>query len=672
MTIHDATERDGTGDIVRVLVLGDSSSAGLGSAQAVYPALLRDRLGSRHRVENHAVPGFTSADAARYYLRTRQREPWDAVIVHLGNNEGARSRPKGTYHRFLDLGRTGRPKHARPALHTCPGTRLVFDSTGTRGVVATTPADFRRNLTAIVQAARRRGQRVVLVNPIANARFPAAMMTNNAPFYQVPGLTTHLAARLSGDSPASQALVEAISLHEQGQWPAATAAYRTLVKQDDPAVGPVARVNLAVLLDQRGDRAEALLALGELAGHAGAPGAVAAHNLSRILPRQGRYEEAAQWAARAVDQDRDLYRVKTSYRNAMAALSPHASVLDLATLLTSESFIDYCHPTAAAHDRIATAIAELLHGEESLSRGEPDAGYSCTYPSPDAFFNPHASLADYYAVEADADPDAIRRAATSLLSQARPVQRHGVFHSADWPQAESGVHSKVLVPLRRAVQHPVVTSLADLARRPPARRCEIGTFPEFYLDRLLLDHVAAARHWGVDDLPDWANCWKLDAETIRARMLTPEAPQQTQVVPDTAHCEHILRRVRARLSESPGLFDDSRADRVATIRRWYSREAFRYGTHSRLGMLYPLQELEVLAEALFVCVTHARRLARPAPEAQALALLKKLTRLRGVHEAYAACFVTDQLRVNNDGYPAELAAARASFIPPSRPPGRSS
>ncbi|MCP2318805.1 hypothetical protein APR12_004164 [Nocardia amikacinitolerans] len=208
----------------------------------------------------------------------------------------------------------------------------------------------------------------------------------------------------------------------------------------------------------------------------------------------------------------------------------------------------------------------------------------------------------------------------------------------------------------------MITSPADLAHRPPIRRCEIGAFPEFYLDRLLLDHLAAARRWGVDDLPEWANCWQLDATAIRARLLTPETLPETTVVADSTQCEQILRRVRTRLAQSPTLFDDTRADRVATIRWWYTREAFRYGTQSRPDMLYPRPELDALAEALFVSLTLARKLAHYAVEAESLTLLRNLSRLRGIHEQHAADFVARGLLVGDSAsYHAALTATRALF-----------
>ncbi|MFJ8677117.1 ketopantoate reductase C-terminal domain-containing protein [Streptomyces sp. NPDC093589] len=46
--------------------------------------------------------------------------------------------------------------------------------------------------------------------------------------------------------------------------------------------------------------------------------------------------------------------------------------------------------------------------------------------------------------------------------------------------------------------------------------------------------------------------------------------------------------------------------------------------------------------------------------------------LRDVHERYAAFFVADGLRVSDDDYLAELAAARASFEPKPPPSDRSS
>jgi lysophospholipase L1-like esterase len=225
---------------MRVLVLGDSCSAGIGAAQAVYPAVLHRSLGSAHRIENHAVPGLTSADAARYYRRAMVRHRWDFVIVYLGNTDASRSVYKGTYRRWRDMPGWSAQRRTGQIVPIERRESLVFNDRAEQLSVATTPQDFRRNLESIVRTARRHGTRVILINPIANGRFPASLMGSNAAFYKLVGLNARLADRLTGIGTPAQALVRAIADHERGELATAAERYRLLAK-DDSRVRPLPR-----------------------------------------------------------------------------------------------------------------------------------------------------------------------------------------------------------------------------------------------------------------------------------------------------------------------------------------------------------------------------------------------------------------------------------------------
>ena len=88
-----------------ITVLGDSSSSGIGIGRVCYPAQLARILCERDvHVFNSAVPGFTSADASRFFHDTADSRPLDYVIVYLGNNEGAVGARKGSLQRRQGLG----------------------------------------------------------------------------------------------------------------------------------------------------------------------------------------------------------------------------------------------------------------------------------------------------------------------------------------------------------------------------------------------------------------------------------------------------------------------------------------------------------------------------------------------------------------------------------------
>ncbi|RKT19823.1 GDSL-like lipase/acylhydrolase family protein [Streptomyces sp. 1114.5] len=661
---------------MRILVLGDSSSAGIGAPQVVHPGLLAERLRGRHRIENHAIPGFTSADAARYYLRTLSRQRWDVLIVYLGNNEAARSaRYKGAYHRRRDLFRRAPERPVpQPVVRIRPREQLVLAEEETAPAIATTVRDFRRNLEAITDRARQRGTRVILVNPVANERFPPGLMGAHAPFTRIVGLDWRVADLATGSGPEARELLAALGAHERGDLDTAGRRYRKAATTGS-FVRPIALNNLAVLLDRRGAAAEAAEILRRTAQERTPLGAIAAYNLSRILARRGDHREAGHYAHLALEGDTNLYRVKSAYREQTAALAadPNVDVLDLAELLKPADFVDYCHPTAAGHQVIATALATRLAPYDTGE--EPDAGYVCVHPNPDAFFDLGPGVADYYRMGFDVDPQQVRSTAGELLRRARELGGDPVAGTGTWPVPDSDLQAQVLDTLRHAARHPLIASLADLERMPPAHGSEIGSFPEFYVSRLLCEFAAAAESSGTDGLPEEAAAaWPLDSEVHRQRILwrgpaglpgllgAPGSPGEPAT--DRAYGRRILAKVRARLADHTGLFADTRADRIATIRYWYLREAFRYGTHSRPSMLYPATDLDALAEGLYTAVLIARTHRDAQGEAGALALLTGLTRLREVHERHAVALVEAEFTVTGAAgadYAAELAGLRASL-----------
>lgn len=643
---------------MRILILGDSSSAGVGSPQAVYPYLLHQALNLPHRIENHAVPGFTSADAASYMTVALAGRHWDVVIVYLGNNEGACSVYKGTYHRRRHPGRRGGGGR-RPPVAPRDRPRLVFaDVPGGISDKATTPADFRRNLETVVRAARRSGARVILVSPIANKRFPAALMGPNAPFYKVIGLETRLAGRTARAGRSAAELAGAVDAHERGDLAVAASGYRNLLASWGGAdlVAGIAANNLAVLLLGRGPDVpqdvteEALAMLRGLLG-TGTTSSVAACNLARAAARAGWLREAWRYEALAAEGDSDLYRVKADYRTQVAETAmahPDVELLDLAGLLALTDFVDYCHPTAAGHAVIASALAELLArirvpGDRDAACPQPtDRSYLCVQPSPHAYFEPATSMIDQYAIAPDDDSREVRRAAASLLRRTRELGTSGLDGGpVRWPEPASALEANVLNTLRTAAEHPVVTSVDVLECWLPEHGHEVGSLPELYLYGLLSHLAEQAVSWGADGLPDPAGAaWRTEANVHRDRIPSGIVSHELrEFPPDSLDPARILRKALRRLVDVTALFEDSRANRVMTIRYWYLREALRYGTHSRNGMLYPLWEMENIAEGLYAAVILSRRGGFADTEAQATRLLHLLSTVRDVHERYAARYV---------------------------------
>ncbi|WP_406464770.1 SGNH/GDSL hydrolase family protein [Streptomyces sp. NBC_01622] len=503
----------------------------------------------------------------------------------------------------------------------------------------------------------------MLVNPIANTRFPAALMGRNAPYYKIVGLPARLSDGFIGHSASARTLIEAVRWHEGPDWAKAAVLYRQLV--DEPGHIPaVARNNLAVLLHQQNAAEEAVALLKELAETEGASGAVAAYNLSRILEEGQHQDEAHSYARRAVESDIHLYRIKREYRRRIeeVAARPNVEVVDLAELLGPADFVDYCHPTAEAHVILAEALAARLTQPDGAR--ERDAGYVCVHPSPDAYFDMAPTLADHFSLDFDVAPQTVRLAAAELLQSARELgPRDFLTGEPEWPEPASDLQANIINTFRYAAGHPAITSLDDLEQWLPEYGWEIGRFPEYYLCRILHDYaMAAEKHASADGQAAAALHRQLSSSVQRARVL-PGLPRtaDSRLRIDTSYSRRVLSKVRRQLAESTALFEDSRAHRIATVRNWYLREAFRFGAHSRNSMLYPAWTLEQLIEGVCVALTIALHQEAAEIERSALSLLDDLGRLRDVHEKYTARHARSWDFAECEDYRTELAALRGLF-----------
>ena len=83
-------ERSGGARNYRLLVIGDSSTAGLGidKQSDTWPQVLQRKLGEQVEVVNAAVIGYSTEQARTALLREYHKYKPDGVLLYLGNNDG--------------------------------------------------------------------------------------------------------------------------------------------------------------------------------------------------------------------------------------------------------------------------------------------------------------------------------------------------------------------------------------------------------------------------------------------------------------------------------------------------------------------------------------------------------------------------------------------------------
>ena len=637
-----------------VTVLGDSSSSGIGLGRDCYPARLA-RILSRDldvAVFNSAVPGFTSGDASRYF-HAIATHPHDYVIIYLGNNEGAVGARKGYYGsvraRVTEALSGAQPREFRPVLSP---TRFRFSYDVPAARVVTTPTEFRDNLRSIVRRATRAGAEVIILNPIANRRFPCGVGATNSSYFCYLDRLDQFGDPVVNQprDEASAALAAGLGRFTVGEFQAAVAAWQPLVAINNVA-GYIARHNVACAAARLGDggsEAKLTAMLGEYAYY----DSTILYNLAGLKGGQGDRESAEHLLDRAFEADASLYRIRQEYRQVIEAFAQAAGVrvLDLAPILTPHRFVDYCHPTGEGHEEIARALADLIRADGHPPPGAEASRYEVVLPTPDYLHQPGQTLVDYYCVDWPIPPARIAAAWADL--------RDGVSGSAA-DGRDDDIHACVANFVRSNSDHPAFSEPLTFRDAWTPRSYEVLSCPEQFMYRVLYNYSLAfeksaiGAHLSAGSDLDQV---RLAAEDYRRIILrSTEDDLEAELDTTREYLDAIMGKIAQRLRSAGPMYRVTLGQRIRTIMTWFTREALRYGTQSRLSMLYARWDIEKIVEGLIVAVVIADTRGDERELRWLDAVLSHVLSLIQVHERHAGLYHRDDPSFSADGYQAELA-----------------
>jgi lysophospholipase L1-like esterase len=626
--------------VIEIRIIGDSSSSGIGLGKACYPYLLAKSPGlpaqADFRIVNYSVPGLTSADAAQLCTRPVFKGPFDYLVVYLGNNERTcmtRKGVPGKWHWLRQQFKSGGKRPLRPP--HLQSHRHVFSYTLPK-VAPNTPHEFERNLEQMIRCARRAGAAVVLINPAANKFFPSGIYSTNGVFFKYIGLSESTGRLLQGVDTQSTHLADAIRLQEQGRPDKARAIYEQLARSAGEPVAFIARHNLALCFQDTG---KAIRALSALRIQSAYYESVVCYNLYQLVRRVSGHAQAMPYFEAYYELDKSTPRVITAYREVISRLSRIKGVpmIDLAKLLAPDHFVDYCHPTPDGHQRIAAALAQIIHQAPCDEIMTEQHDYENRFISPNQFFE-DTDLVDYYQIDRKLSKPVVTRELKRLTSRQNTREPSG-----------EGILTQYLIHFLNSNNlHPAFNPALDLLGPQAPQRHEILNFPEFYLYRLLYSYYAVFEKKNLAAL--------MDAEQACSRLLLSASDLQRLILRHNAHSLDMelnlsrtyLRNIewRLRCALTGTLFANQIGERIKTIRTWYTREAFRYGTHSRLSMLYDRWAVERFAEAVAIAAVVAVHYRLTDRLGRYGLLLRTLAELKTWHRDHAALYLQDTRRFN--------------------------
>lgn len=669
-----------TGDDSNVLILGDSASAHTGGYFREYLDLLQERWNGDLdlAIVNVSAAGMTSADALVILeQRLADADRPDAVVIYLGNCDAcAFGYLKSHSPRWLGTGwRRVRDKIYRKLDPLrVRARRFEFAELGPLlGLRACVPlADLKVNLRLMLRATARRGVKVVLVNPTSNLYHAPCNNTGNFIYWKVFGVDDRHPYKTGREHLLLRA---ALNFHSSGDYDQAATLYKRIttdINQADESAR-IAHNNLGAIHYRRGEAAEAIACLDRISLSDEPMAALVLFNRALALRSLGRIADADRLLLEAREADLGTYRVRDSYRAAIADIAAeheaahHVAYVDLADHVDPSHYIDYCHPTEEGHERIAAAIGTELRKVLGAGNG----GGVCTLrdrpANPDVYLGYSESFLEHFQLVGPAGTAATTMV---LVEAAKSWLNHydEALDAAD--RAESGDERWRLSLLT----HPVFGLPDILTASPPRLVTDTGRMPDWYFTRHMLaiyDSVradpsvlAGLRHV-PRFVPDPARTRTSLAETpaVTAALNLEALRALASVIDSGRALDRGARLLAWHLRREPTVHS-----RYRTISYWFFRESLLFGSASDVSSLFDRQSIARLVDSCLLVLTLC-------PDARSAAgsqwLLKKIDETLDVHFTFlgdhaSAPYLIPPKRLVDQRE--RLAALLATLQMPSGPP----
>lgn len=583
---------------LEILILGDSFATSLGCFERNFLDVFQRKGFHRPvRITNPSTFNMTSADALvllRDYAQRGLR--FGAVVLALGNCDscgfGYSKKVYPFAQKWLARRYDRAVKKRMPLLRRHPPfTFRAIDPTRIEGRGAVQPKDFQANLAAAAKLARSMGAKVIVLSLNANRLFPPCNNTGNYSFYKVFGLESRIPYSGLGECGELNA---ALFQHDHGDRALAESLYLELeAARAKDEVADICRNNRAALAFAAGQHEKALALLAPLANGRSPVRPILLFNMALAMQALGNQEQSRALFAEAFETDFGSYRTRSAYREGARRASEGALLLDCDEMARPEDYVDYCHPSQAAHERLALALEDAL--ELQPGRHAPQLAYDPVNPDQclgfaDDFFwyfqinvLPHAGAASALAGEADGEYARLLKA-------------------MDTPVGDPGL------AFRNAIlAHPLFGSDSFLRQRHPRLKCDQGRVPEFFFLRHMLPayRLCETRPELLDGLgplaqyvpsarkmSQWWDALRLPA-LAGQDVLAREAGALVDWDTVAERLEKLLRHHVSAGAVYP--------TRVRSISTWFMRESLIFSPVSHMDMLFRRMDLWKVADTALFC-----------------------------------------------------------------------
>lgn len=587
----------------------------IGTERAMYPFELAKKCAwaEGSKIVNCSLPGFTSADAARFFFEHKNSYGnIKAVIIYLGNCDTiATELPKRRLTPFQTLRiRTDRLLAKKPRSVNLKNHLHYFDwnSDFDQSIEEPVPVSFyEHNIARVLQYCQRKGIRAVLVRPEAHIMFPAGSGKGNYIFYHYLGLNPALSQRIVFDD---HRLIAGAKAYEREEYQEAADIYNEILLHSEHTQKGLeyqtllvnnyaaSRANLGHF-----DEAEYLMRL--LLKEREVRREIMLYNLAMISKMRGDEEEFKDRLAEAYEADSSNYRVREPYKCATDRLAKRYScveLVDMRDLLCDDDFVDHCHPLPTTQEKLAETI--FRHLDIDGLRGSMPLEIENRLYNPEYYLGNEVEFYRYFKAYSEMSRNSIEDKITTLGAK---LDAHE--DRLGWPmEVVDELPRDLAGAFSYYKRHPMFPALFDVIQARPGWATDVGRFPEFFLFRYLVPYLKF-----VEGRPALNGLFSSDLGVLqRARDLRGILPADIAAkIDDTLPQldETYMATWRQRILVAAGetlkahLRQKNQIEaRLKTTIFWYFRETLRFGPHSRISMRYERVQLEYITEALAVAL----------------------------------------------------------------------
>ncbi len=596
-----------------VLILGDSTSMSVGMDEKTYPFFLKNSgmWPDKSTLLNCSLPGFTSADAAFFFYTFYRKKLKDlrAVIIYLGNCDAAASE--------IRKGRLTPLKNIKFALMEILGfhpkktrlkNRLLHYEWNNQYdpliEIAESPEDFKYNIKRIIKSCRKAAIPVVLIRPKANLHFPPGIGKGNFLFYRYVNINE----RISGQIKIPDVrFIEALRKHENGDFNGALSEYENILLTPglcdmSQEYALVVLNNYAVAKAEYGYADEAIFLLSLLMKEKLSRKEIIYFNLAQIKRMQGLTSEYDEYLVASYEADKSLYRIRAPYVKVLDELADefkNIDVLDMSSFLTDDLYLDHCHLLPEGQCELADRV-QLIMQKFSI-HGHSNATILNALYNPELGLGNLAEFNDYFNTYAPYSENQISTEVASLTIQLEScIPPDNV--DLDLLEATNEIKNAINYCLR----HPCFPRVQDVVLAPPICSSDIGRFPEYFIIRHLIPYFRLH-----ESKPHLFNRFNSTLGLVHGsdkllNILPEKAISFVSPVGPAFQMDSESQRIRLILDKTSALLithlkkGNQIFERIKSTIYWYVRESLRFGSHSRISMLYDRLLLEYIAEGLVI------------------------------------------------------------------------